>query len=987
MHPVHRWVVFSFFAGCSFTARAADIKAVLDTSDGSSAFAVTDAQTNLKLRVQSDGILVASNIVDGISGQRPAITVVGGQDVQIGAGSDGYSSGAAVGGSANGAYEGAAVGVQAKGQWSGAGMGYQADGANQGVAVGRTANGNYYGTAVGNNAQGTNWGVAMGGGANGINSGVAIGFQATGGLWGVSVGYRANSFGSPGYDPSGDEGGVAVGYQADGGFSGAAVGYRAVASPAGAALGLEADAQSSGAAFGHLANAATSGVAIGFNARGEKLGVAVGGVADGRNCGVAMGYNAYAANTNVAVGFDARTDGGTNRTAVGPSVHNDVDNSARLRGTLFLDGGTAVLYRATFGSGNWTSLADVVTGGNTSFVKKAGDTMSAPLVINDSSPDPSMALSISKSVDRGSGIRNLISIGGGSDVEIGANANGYFGCAVGGGADGSQSGVALGWAANGNTAGVALGGLAKGQSLGAAVGNEANANTSGAAVGYQSKGYGNGAAVGFGANGATYGVAVGYQAIGNNGGVAVGNQANGDYANIAVGPYANAGGGSRQIAIGFEVTNDVSESARLRGTLYLDGGTGVLYRSTFGNGTWTGLGESFVKKTGDTMTGPLNMTNATLAVSTNENRTGAGSRSLLTIRGGNDVEIGDGANAYWSGVALGYRANGYWAGMAMGYQADGNQGGVALGYNAIGNQSGVAAGQAANGMTNGAAVGREANGRDYGAAVGYQANGYNNGAAVGYQSYGHNAGVAMGYQATGSVGGVAMGWRANGSQFGAAVGRDANGSGNGVALGYLANGAASNVAVGAFANAYGGENRTAIGLNVTNSIDHSVRLRGSLYLDGGSAMYTNSSFGKSDWNIKAFTISHPLDPENKVLRHFCLEGPEVWNVYAGNVQLASGEAVVELPDYYAALNLVGSEIYQLTPVGDLAQLCVKEKVADNRFVIRGDKDVEVSWTIKVRRNDPACLEDLQRRPVEQLRSEVSADQMQAENRTVNTGAR
>ena len=66
---------------------------------------------------------------------------------------------------------------------------------------------------------------------------------------------------------------------------------------------------------------------------------------------------------------------------------------------------------------------------------------------------------------------------------------------------------------------------------------------------------------------------------------------------------------------------------------------------------------------------------------------------------------------------------------------------------------------------------------------------------------------------------------------------------------------------------------------------------------------------------------------------------------------------------------------------------MKEKVADNRFVIRGDKDVEVSWTIKVRRNDPACLEDLQRRPVEQLRSEVSADQMQAENRTVNTGAR
>jgi len=119
-----------------------------------------------------------------------------------------------------------------------------------------------------------------------------------------------------------------------------------------------------------------------------------------------------------------------------------------------------------------------------------------------------------------------------------------------------------------------------------------------------------------------------------------------------------------------------------------------------------------------------------------------------------------------------------------------------------------------------------------------------------------------------------------------------------------------------------------------------------------------------------------------------MEGPDVWNVYAGNAQLVNGFAVVQLPDYYSALNLVGSEIYSLTPIANdinnLAIVNIGEKVRDNCFVVLGNQDVEVSWTIKVLRNDPACLEDLKRRPVEQLKKDLSPGQIGPENTTVNT---
>ncbi|MBI2437703.1 MAG: hypothetical protein HYV36_02680 [Lentisphaerae bacterium] len=136
--------------------------------------------------------------------------------------------------------------------------------------------------------------------------------------------------------------------------------------------------------------------------------------------------------------------------------------------------------------------------------------------------------------------------------------------------------------------------------------------------------------------------------------------------------------------------------------------------------------------------------------------------------------------------------------------------------------------------------------------------------------------------------GAAIGVYANGVDSGAAMGDSANAYFFGAAVGAYANGAQTNVAIGFRANAGNGTNQIAIGNYVTNDLPNTARIRGSLYLDGGSGVYTNTGFGSSSWTLKPFEIDHPLDPENKILRHYCLEGPQVWNVYAGNAQLVNG---------------------------------------------------------------------------------------------------
>ncbi len=113
-----------------------------------------------------------------------------------------------------------------------------------------------------------------------------------------------------------------------------------------------------------------------------------------------------------------------------------------------------------------------------------------------------------------------------------------------------------------------------------------------------------------------------------------------------------------------------------------------------------------------------------------------------------------------------------------------------------------------------------------------------------------------------------------------------------------------------------------------------VRVIGNLSKSGGS-----------------FKIDHPLDPENKYLYHSFVESPDMKNIYDGNVVTdVNGDAVIELPDYFEALNR--DFRYQLTVIGQFAQAIVADEIKGNRFAIKTNApSVKVSWQVTGIRQD------------------------------------
>ena len=127
---------------------------------------------------------------------------------------------------------------------------------------------------------------------------------------------------------------------------------------------------------------------------------------------------------------------------------------------------------------------------------------------------------------------------------------------------------------------------------------------------------------------------------------------------------------------------------------------------------------------------------------------------------------------------------------------------------------------------------------------------------------------------------------------------------------------------------------------------------------GGERMRIENTTGKVVVNgdftvvgVKAFTMDHPLDPENKILMHAAVESNEVINSYSGNVTSdASGKVVVNLPDYFGAINK--DFRYQLTVVGTFAQAIISKEITNNQFEIATSiPNVKVSWEVKGVRND------------------------------------
>ena len=122
---------------------------------------------------------------------------------------------------------------------------------------------------------------------------------------------------------------------------------------------------------------------------------------------------------------------------------------------------------------------------------------------------------------------------------------------------------------------------------------------------------------------------------------------------------------------------------------------------------------------------------------------------------------------------------------------------------------------------------------------------------------------------------------------------------------------------------------------------------------GSSAGYGVFALGDLGCSgVKEFVIDHPQDPANRLLRHYAAEGPEPFNIYRGTAVLdGDGNAVVELPGYYGAVNR--DETYQLTAVGAPAPgLYIAQKVQDGRFRIAGGPPgLEVCWVVTATRND------------------------------------
>jgi hypothetical protein len=120
----------------------------------------------------------------------------------------------------------------------------------------------------------------------------------------------------------------------------------------------------------------------------------------------------------------------------------------------------------------------------------------------------------------------------------------------------------------------------------------------------------------------------------------------------------------------------------------------------------------------------------------------------------------------------------------------------------------------------------------------------------------------------------------------------------------------------------------------------------------GYGVYALGDLGAS--GTKSFRIDHPLDPENKYLHHYCIEGPEPMNVYRGTIVTdRRGFATVPLPEYFEEINKDPS--YQLTVIDesdDFVLAKVTHPAEGGVFKIRTSKPgVTVCWEVKATRND------------------------------------
>ena len=160
---------------------------------------------------------------------------------------------------------------------------------------------------------------------------------------------------------------------------------------------------------------------------------------------------------------------------------------------------------------------------------------------------------------------------------------------------------------------------------------------------------------------------------------------------------------------------------------------------------------------------------------------------------------------------------------------------------------------------------------------------------------------------------------------------------------------ASNTAISGIADGADGTGIVGQALNGDNAAGvWGISSSGDAGLFQGNVSVTGTLSASS----KSFRIDDPLDPANKFLVHASVESSELKTIYDGTVTLdASGTAVVQLPDWFEALN--GDFRYQLTCVGGYAPVYIAQRIRNNAFEIAGGAPgLEVDWQVTGVRHDP-----------------------------------
>jgi hypothetical protein len=103
----------------------------------------------------------------------------------------------------------------------------------------------------------------------------------------------------------------------------------------------------------------------------------------------------------------------------------------------------------------------------------------------------------------------------------------------------------------------------------------------------------------------------------------------------------------------------------------------------------------------------------------------------------------------------------------------------------------------------------------------------------------------------------------------------------------------------------------------------------------------------------SFKIDHPLKPLTHYLYHSFVESPEMLNIYKGRGKIEHGIFIIDLPDYFEALNKDFE--YNLTSIGQKANLWISKEVFNNKVEVSSDVDCDFSWVVYGVRQDPFAL--------------------------------